>query len=111
MSILIIGGDKISNIKNVLNTLGNNKFIHWDARKKASTCKKVIPCNISCVIMLTTYLNHNTMKHFKSESKKRNIPLVCSRSSASCVYSEYVKIMGIEKCEDCYAYPHCKEII
>jgi hypothetical protein len=49
------------------------------------------------------------MKHFKSEAKKRDLPLVCSKSSASCVYKEYVKIMGIDKCENCYAYEHCKK--
>ena len=32
------------------------------------------------------------MKHFETESKKRDIPLVCSKSSASCVYQEYRKL-------------------
>ena len=107
MSVLIIGGDKISSIKSVLLNLGVKKIDHWDGRKKSSACRKIIPQNTSCIIMLTSYLNHNTMKHFKTVSKKRNIPLVCSKSSVSCVYQEYVKIMGIEKCEDCYAYKNC----
>lgn len=109
MSILIIGGDKINNIKNVLGDLGADKINHWDARKKASACKKTIPHDTSCVIMLTTYLNHNTMKHYKSESKKLQIPLVCSKSSANCVYEEYIKIMGIENCKECYAYTDCQK--
>lgn len=109
MSVLIIGGDKITSIKNSLLTLGVEKITHWDARKKASACKKIIPSDISCVIMLTTYLNHNTMKHFKTESKKRSLPLVCSKSSVSCVYTEYVKTMGIENCKDCYAYENCRK--
>jgi hypothetical protein len=107
MSILIIGGDKINNIRNILSDMGVNKIKHWDARKKASTCKKTIPVDIKCVIMLTNYLNHNTMKRFKTESKKRDIPLVCAKSSASCVYQEYVKIMGIENCKNCYDYEDC----
>jgi hypothetical protein len=109
LSVLIIGGDKISSIKNTLTSLGVKKIHHWDARKKASACKKVIPSDISCVVMLTSYLNHNTMKHFKTESKKRDLPLVCSKSSVSCVYQEYVKIMGVENCKDCYAYDNCKK--
>lgn len=107
MSVLIIGGDKISSIRNILSNLGVTKIHHWDARKKASTCKKVIPIDTSCVVMLTSFLNHNAMKHFKTESKKRKIPLVCSKSSASCVYQEYVKIMGITDCKECYAYDSC----
>jgi len=109
LSVLIIGGDKILSIKNTLTDLGVKKIHHWDARKKASACKKIIPSDISCVVMLTSYLNHNTMKHFKTESKKRSLPLVCSKSSVSCVYQEYVKIMGIENCKDCYAYDSCKK--
>lgn len=109
MSVLVIGGDKINPIKNILTELGATKIHHWDARKKASACKKIIPHDTKCVVMLTSYLNHNAMKHFKSEAKKRELPLVCSKSSASCVYEEYVKIMGIDKCENCYAYDMCKK--
>jgi len=107
MSVLIIGGDKVTNIKNTLKSLGATKVNHWDARKHTSTCKKIIPHDTHCVVMLTTFLNHNSMKHFKSESKKRDIPVVCSKSSASCVYQEYVKIMGITDCKECYAYEKC----
>lgn len=107
MSILIIGGDNIRNISNTLKSLGVGNIKHWNGRKKSSVCKKIIPADIQCVVMLTSFLNHNAMKHFKSESKKRDIPLVCSKASASCVYQEYVKIMGIENCKDCYAYENC----
>ena len=107
MSILLIGGDKVTTIKNRLNELGVSKINHWDARKKSSACKKAIPHDTQCVIMLTSYLNHNAMKHFKSEAKKKQIPLICAKSSANCVYEEYVKVMGIENCEQCYAYEKC----
>lgn len=109
MSVLIIGGDKVSQYSSILEGFGVKKINHWDARKKASACKKVIPSDTSCVIMLTSFLNHNTMKHFKVEAKKRELPLVCSKSSVSCLYNEYVKIMGIEGCKDCYAYIDCKK--
>lgn len=102
MSVLIIGGDKISQVSSVLKTAGVDKVIHWDARKKSSACKKVIPHDTQCVIMLTSYLNHNAMKHFKSETKKRKLPLICSKHSSSCVYEEYVKTMGITDCSQCY---------
>jgi len=59
--------------------------------------------------MLTSYLNHNAMKHFKSEAKKRDLPVICSKQSASCLYQEYVKIMGITDCKDCYANTECKK--
>lgn len=108
MSVLLIGGDKVTNIKSALSTLGVTKIHHWDGRKKSSACKKIIPFDTQCVVMLTSYLNHNAMKHFKSEAKKKDIPVVCAKSSVNCVYQEYIKIMGIESCEKCYAYEECK---
>jgi hypothetical protein len=108
VSILIIGGDNVSKISNVLMTLGAKKIKHWDARKKSSTCRKVIPVDTNCVVMLTSFLNHNAMKHFKIEAKKRNLPVVCSKQSVNCIYDEYVKIMNITDCADCYASSECQ---
>ena len=42
-------------------------------------------------------------KEYKDEAKKRNIPFICSKRYISCVYDEYVKIMGIKDCSECYA--------
>lgn len=109
MSVLIIGGDKISQVSDALKTVGVEKITHWDARKKASACKKIIPHDTQCVIMLTSFLNHNAMKHFKTETKKRKLPLICTKHSTSCVYEEYVKTMGITDCSQCYASSECKK--
>lgn len=101
MSVLVIGGDKISSIESLLRTLGVSSIVHWNARKKASTCKKIIPSDIDCVVMLTSFLNHNAMKHFKSEAKKRDLPVVCSKHNTSCFYDEYTKVMGTSECSGC----------
>lgn len=103
MSILIIGGDNISHISSMLKDLGAKSINHWDARKKSSAPRKKVPSNTDCIVMLTSFLNHNTMLKYKNEAKKKNIPFVCAKRSISCVYSEYIKIMGISNCQDCYA--------
>lgn len=108
MSILIIGGDKITHIKGMLEGFGINKFVHWDARKKSSAPKKKIPIDTDCIVMLTSFLNHNTMLKYKNQAKKYNIPFICAKRSISCVYEEYVKIMGIKDCAACYA--PCKNV-
>ena len=107
MSILIIGGDKIAPISNMFKELGARRINHWDARKKSSAPKKKVPLDTDCIVMLTSFLNHNTMLKYKNEAKKMNIPFVCAKRSISCVYEEYVKIMGIENCQQCYA--DCKK--
>lgn len=103
MSILIIGGDKISQISNMLENLGAKKVNHWDARKKSSAPKKKIPQDTNCIIMITSFLNHNTMLKYKNEAKKKEIPFICTKRSLNCVYNEYVKVMDIKNCDECYA--------
>ena len=107
MSILVIGGDKISSIESILKTLGASSIVHWDARKKATTCRKIIPIDIECVVMLTSFLNHNAMKYFRSEAKKRDLPIVCSKHNSSCFYDEYIKVMGAN-CLSCDKYGNYK---
>lgn len=97
MSVLVIGADEITPIKAVLRDLGASKIEHWDARNENRVNRKPIPANTDCVVMLTSFLNHNTMKKIKTETKKRNIPLVCAKRSVSCVFCEYCKIFGINR--------------
>ena len=107
MSVLIIGGDKILQISRMLQHLGVQKVNHWDARKKSSAPKKKIPMDTGCIVMLTSFLNHNTMLKYRTEAKKKDIPFICVKRSINCVYDEYVKVMGITDCSQCYA--NCKE--
>ncbi len=107
MSVLIIGADKIDSISSMLKELGAHTINHWNARKKSSAPKKKIPQDTDCIVMLTSFLNHNTMLKYKNQAKKQNIPFICAKRSTSCVYEEYVKIMGIKDCSQCYA--DCKE--
>jgi hypothetical protein len=91
MSVLVIGGDQIVQIKSVLSNLGATDITHWDARNKSSVHRKKIPKRTDCVLLLTSFLNHNSMKYFKNESKRLNIPVVCAKRSVSAVYCEFCK--------------------
>ena len=55
MSVLIIGGDQISQISSMLESLGAKTINHWDARKKSSAPKKKVPLNTDCIVMLTSF--------------------------------------------------------
>ena len=76
MQVLVIGADEITPIKAVLKDLGAENIEHWDARNENRVNKKPIPKNVECIVMLTSFLNHNTMKKIKSEAKKRNLIIV-----------------------------------
>ncbi len=95
MSVLVIGADEITSIKAVLKDLGAKSIEHWDARNENRVNRRPIPSGTDCVVMLTSFLNHNTMKKIKTEAKKRNIPVVCAKRSVSCVFCEYCKVFGL----------------
>ena len=96
MSILIIGGDNISPIKSVLSSLGVVKIDHWSARNKHSINRKKLP-SVDCLVILTNFLNHNTMHKFKNEAKRRNIPFICAKRNENSISGEFFKKFG-----DCY---------
>lgn len=91
MSVLVLGGDNIAPIKAVLSNLGVGNIKHWDARNKSSINRKNLPHNLDCLVMLTNFLNHNTMYKFKKEAKKRNIPFVCANRNENSVIEEFGK--------------------
>ena len=92
MSILLIGGDKVNNITELLKSLGVTKTTHWDSRKNSTSHKK-IPANTDAVIMLTDFLKHNSMSYFKKSAKKQSIPLICTRRSTASVEAEFSKFL------------------
>lgn len=95
MSVLVVGADEITHIRAVLKDLGASKIEHWNARNENRVNNKSIPQNTDCVVLLTSFLNHNTMKKIKKDAKKRNIPLVCAKRSVSCVYCEFCKVFDL----------------
>lgn len=83
MSVLIIGGDKVTRLQSLLQSLGATETRHWDSRRN-STSHKTIPHNTDMIIMLTDFLKHNSMNHFKREAKKSDIPFLCVKGLSGC---------------------------
>lgn len=77
MSLLILGGDKINPIINLLTNSGVDEIVHWTARNQKNSCKKAkkIPEKIEMVLMLTNFLNHNAMLHYRAEAKTKGLPI------------------------------------
>lgn len=114
MSVLILGGDKIDPIRNVLTTLGVENIIHWTARNQKNGRKKdkVIPSKVTILLMLTNFLNHNAMKHYRAEAKAKGLPVVYATRNVECVRSEFIKTISAldqdsEICRSCENYIKC----
>lgn len=97
MSVLLIGGDRVNSITELLKSLGVTQTTHWDSRRNSTSHKK-IPANTDAVIMLTDFLKHNTMSYFKKSAKKLSIPLICTRRGASSVEIEFSRFLKENKC-------------
>ncbi len=80
MSALVVGGDRIDGIKNVLEKkLGVDTVLHSPGRKQKNL-KNGIPQNIDLMVILIDYINHDLMKVYKNMAKKRKLPFICTHS-------------------------------
>ena len=114
MSLLILGGDKINPILNMLQELGVSDIIHWTARNQKNGRKKAkkIPTKVDMVLMLTNFLNHNAMLHYRAEAKSKDLPIVYSTRNVDCVKSEFMKMIATLDsdsaiCKACKEYQKC----
>lgn len=82
MSVLVIGGDKLGNIKDFLKQNGFAKIDHITGRKKGDL-KFEIPSSTDLVLVLTDFIGHQMTKTIKERSKISNTKVVYSRRAIS----------------------------
>ncbi|WMJ79442.1 DUF2325 domain-containing protein [Clostridium sp. MB40-C1] len=68
MSVLVVGGDKLGNIKENLRLQGFEQINHLSGRKKSQKSIKV-PENTDLVLILTDFVNHQITKALKKQIK------------------------------------------
>lgn len=114
MSLLILGGDRINPILNLLEEFGINDVIHWTARNQKNGRKKAktIPTKVNIVLMLTNFLNHNAMLHYRAEAKAKGLTIVYSTRNVDCVKSAFVQAFATlnsesKTCNRCEEYQRC----
>lgn len=99
MTALIVGGDKLGNIPEVLQQKGFKEYIHWPGRKKGMR-KKEVPNNVDMVIVLYDFIEHRLTEMIKEQTKSRNIPCIFSKRACSDL---------IGKLDNCMQCGRCKE--
>lgn len=80
MSVLVIGGDNIFNIKEKLKQTGFDKIEHITGRKKSDR-KIKIPEKTDLVLVLIDYVGHSLTDIAKEESKRNDVRIVFSKRS------------------------------
>ena len=116
MSLLILGGDRINPILNILEELGVSDIIHWTARNQKNGRKKAkkIPNKVDMILMLTNFLNHNAMSYYRAEAKAKNLPIIYSTRNVDCVKSAFIQAISkldnnSKICKSCDEYQRCYE--
>ena len=82
MTVLIVGGDRISSIAKFLAQNGYGDIEHWDARRNGDT-HRFIPQKTRLVVILINFLNHGMAKKIKRDADLLGVPVLFSKNSAS----------------------------
>lgn len=72
---LVVGGDYIDGIKQVLNGYGIDEIAHWPGRK-AGDSKKVIPQDTRLIVLITDWVSHAFTEKVKKNAAKRGVRIV-----------------------------------
>lgn len=97
MTALIVGGDSLGGIPDVLNYNGIDDYVHWSGRKKGMRNKK-IPKNIDLVIVLYDYIEHNLTMLIKKQSKSMEVPCLFSKRNCSDLANKLDNCFNCNKC-------------
>ena len=92
MTVLIVGGDRISSIAKFLAQNGYEDIKHWDARRNGDT-HRFIPQSTRLVVILINFLNHGMVKKIKRDAEQLGLPVLFSKNSAS----EFSQVFESEK--------------
>ncbi|MDP3278885.1 MAG: DUF2325 domain-containing protein [Deltaproteobacteria bacterium] len=80
MQALLVGGDYVEPLIGTLKARGFERVHHWDGRKQGDT-RKLLPQDVSLVVVLTDYTSHPLLEHLRSQARRRGITVVYSRRS------------------------------
>lgn len=85
-SLLIVGADHLGVIPDKLSSVGFKEVLHINGRKDQMV-KKEIPEKVSCILVLTDYVNHNLSTLIKKRAKNQSIPIYFAKRSWCSIYN------------------------
>lgn len=82
MNAVVVGADRLGNIPETLSALGVTIALHIDGRHAAHQRRLPgLPQGTQLLILLTDFLGHNVMRHFRDLARAHAVPVVCCRRS------------------------------
>ena len=74
-SALVVGGDQIDGIKQVLSQHGIDHINHWSGRKVGDG-NRVIPQDTKFIVLITNWISHSITHKVKKSAMKRGIKVI-----------------------------------
>lgn len=90
---LVVGGDYIDGIKQVLTSYGIDKIDHWPGRK-AGDSKKVIPQNTRLIVLITDWVSHAFTEKVKKSAAKRGVRIVYTPNGPGALRSRLARLQA-----------------
>ncbi|PKO47916.1 MAG: hypothetical protein CVU29_00610 [Betaproteobacteria bacterium HGW-Betaproteobacteria-22] len=90
-SALIVGGDQIDGIKQVLTSFGVNTINHWSGRKVGDS-NRVIPHDTKIIVLITNWISHSITHKVKRNATKRGIKVIYTPNGATALHTRLVKV-------------------
>lgn len=88
-SALIVGGDQINGVKQVLGNYGADHINHWSGRKSGDS-NKVIPQDTKLIVLITNWVSHSFTYKVKRNAQKRGITIIYTPNGSKEQLSEII---------------------
>ena len=88
---LVVGGDYIDGIKQVLISQGVNQINHWPGRKVGDS-KKVIPHDTKLIVLITDWVSHSFTHKIKKNAAKRGVMVVYTPNGPAAFKSRLARL-------------------
>lgn len=83
---LVVGADSLGKIPEALAEFGIDILQHVTGRNVAHSRRLLaLPRNADLVLLLTDFLNHNTMRHYRALAEESEIPVIACRRSVCAI--------------------------
>lgn len=90
-SALIVGGDQIDGIKQVLTNHGIQHINHWSGRKVGDS-NKVILFDTEIIVLITNWISHSITHKVKKSAMKRGIKVIYTPNGATALHNRLQSI-------------------
>jgi len=88
---LIVGGDQIEGVKQVLGNYGITHIHHWTGRKVGDG-NRVIPQDTEIIVLITDWISHTFTHKIKQNAAKRGLQIVYTPNGSATLRSRLERL-------------------